>query len=274
MFGWFSRKIFGSKPVDAREASEQEPMLRQRAKELAIAAGPKVTLQREEAAFTYTMKSVQGLSEREKSEIFSMVQSCGGFGLPHNYMEPVFQRYFAERPWAWLEIAEWRTIFDKARLSTPLDFPEVWEIDPAKVSVQVSREEALEQRTVAELKETLAKNAIPFRSGARKAELVQLLAESGCSEVDRLYYQFQEQKRRSGGYGLYKKLMRCINFRAMGLGRRSAAGNTFIKEELVVFDTTYANVIERYLAGNPDAMLPLFPGDHSFFHVQLNFRQR
>ena len=75
MFGWFSRKIFGSKPVDAREASEQEPMLRQRAKELAIAAGPKVTLQREEAAFTYTMKSVQGLSEREKSEIFSMVQS-------------------------------------------------------------------------------------------------------------------------------------------------------------------------------------------------------
>lgn len=216
-----------------------------------------------EEVFSQEMVNVSGISSEEVTEIYELVaRSEGGFLNMAAYFNPVHEKYFKDREWAWIEYEDWNNRFKEIGR-----FPVSFQKKIDYTSLQIT----LGLLTIADLKKLLAEKNITTNPKARKRELVALAQKHVdiCNSAS--ISQVVAEKKAKERHFIYTELMRTIAARAKTLHDHRRASNLGIVEfrlnQVHASDEEFSNMA---LQMTSRFLPPLYPYDHSYLTSVIN----
>ena len=217
-----------------------------------------------EIVFKREVANVLGITPNEFTEIYKMVSSGdGGFLNMHHYHAQVYEKYFKNRNWSWIEYDKWNEICTNLG-KFPTSFP------PKHGSIDVAT--ALSYLSVAELKDLLKSRGIEFTSKDKKQDLFNsAYAISNLGDAEIIKSKISEKLEKEN-YSIYTILMRTIHFRAKALHDYNRAKNLGVKKfEIMRVHESDKEFADMALKDNPNLLPPFYPYDLSQLRPKFDF---
>ena len=204
------------------------------------------------------MKNIQGISEEDIKNIHVIIiKGEGGFLNMGNYHKPVYEKYFKNKNWTWVEYENWNDICINLG-KYPSSFPVKNTVKDNEINIDF----ILNALKIAELKSILKHEKIEFQEKSKKNELINLIKNIININNNKTVIEKFEEKQEVERYNLYTLLMRTIHFRATNLFNEKRSKNIGVKKYELSFvyeeDREFVNIA---LSKNPNAIPPFFPSD-------------
>jgi hypothetical protein len=216
--------------------------------------------------FASEMETVIGISYTEKTEIHKFIKSReDGFINFGGYFNQIWDRYFKDKEWTWLEFDEWHQVFNELG-RYPVGFSSF-------VGLKLdSVEDALNSLKVLDLKEIATLQKVELPSKVKKCDLIDVLKElpniKNLSIVESQIKSLEQKKK----HLIYTLLMRTICFRANELHRANQRKASGVKNVKILYGFEQdKEFVDLALCRKPDAIPPFFPSDKSSIRAILDF---
>lgn len=201
------------------------------------------------------ISKITGISIAAKIEIFSIIsETRGGFLNYEAYKDTIYDQFFRDRTWDWVEYNHWHDKFSKLGR-----FPTSFRPKGGPLSTEA----ALIQLTDNQLK-FLLRFAFDFDLDLPKHDLVNLAKTiSGIKDHAMVREKFSEAMEKEM-HSIYSVFMHTMISRAMNLHENNQALRMGVKEfELVHAHQSDAEFAQMAIDENPKAIPPFFPYDRS-----------
>lgn len=211
-----------------------------------------------EEVYQSMISDILNLPQGSDKAILAIIKnSDGGFQSWHDYQDKIWEQFFRDADWAWLEYEEWYQRFESMG-KFPLKFP-------ARIDVNLLANDAvLSHLKVVELKAMCSDYQINALSKLNKTQLIDILKTNEKIKDHPLVVQKLSEVDRKFKHNLFSLFMTTMKFRGTSLFnyRRAQAAGFKAYKVLHVFDED-REFVELALKLNPNALHPLFPSDLS-----------
>lgn len=218
--------------------------------------------------FFIEMKNVQGISLDNIKEIHTIIKNGdGGFLNMHSYHKNVYEQFFKNKNWVWVEYENWNDICKKLG-KYPSSFPVKNTIKDNSINLEY----ILNSLKVAELKEILKTEKVEYQEKFKKNELIDTVKKIINIENNKIIIDKLKEKEEVEKFHLYELLMRTIHFRASNYYDEKRGKRAGIKKyELTYVYEEDKEFVKLALIKNPNAIPPFFPSDLTLRTAIIDF---